>query len=85
MTPRPRPTGPRPSAALPPSEAAIIASLARETRQSTRDLCASTGFSAQVVNQGLHRLRGTGMVAFEDGKDGTIHATFGLVLGPWVQ
>lgn len=73
----------RPAAALAPSEGAIIASLARESRQSTNDLVASTGVSRQVIHKGLHRLRAAGLVAFEDGKQGTIRASFGLALGPW--
>ena len=63
------------------TDAQVVAALARNARQSHNDLIASTGLPRSSVHNSLLRLREAGMVDWTDGLDGTIHATFGLVVG----
>lgn len=67
-------------ASLPSSSAAVAAALARQRRSTYADLMAATGLPRSTLRYALVRLRAEGLVEWDEGKTGTIRATFGLVV-----
>lgn len=69
---------PRPLFAVPRNEAAVAMAVTRGAR-SISEVMAATGFSRSKAHSALHAARRRGLVAFEDGKQGTIHPTLAVV------
>ena len=63
------------------TDAKVIAALARNARPTYDELIEATGVPRRTLQGSLQRLREAGMVDYADRLNGTIHATFGLVVG----
>lgn len=60
--------------------AVVIAALARDSRPTYSTLRAATGLANSTLKGTLDRLRRQGLVTWEDDKQGTIRATFEVVV-----
>lgn len=62
--------------AVPTAHAKVLMALARLDRPTVRAVAAEAGMSIQPTHQALRELRDEGMVAWTDGRQGTMRATF---------